>query len=616
MTTGYHRSGRATYTRSQISDQHLQILEKGSGIGPAEIEESGACTIPRGRDLPPEFSNRQRRRAPGILFTVHRPNRTTSYIFRPDEVDPKNPGHKYEQPCKSRGAPGNTLDVPPSLHYLIADTDVPLIFVEGTKKMLSITTAARREGVTVLVVAISGVWNWLSDGKPIEDMFDIPVEGRSVTVMFDSDMLRKPEVQEAAHALAGHLKGRGARVSITYFRDASDGSKVGADDFFVAGGTFDELRKLTRPYKPEDFVKVRLGRDVRLRVALEDLARKFWSEEWQGMGGHSARDVFAVGIEEAASSATVVEDGLRIGLATRTWARRAKVSSRTLQKAFDRLEEAGLGYRDNDGRKPDKTGAFVLRANVNQYGTEQRTEGKETSTLEGLYARGLHLRAPRLRWSSPGRKPKRGTVKGTRKVRSEVPPAARPTIKRLGKIRGAVVDALDEAGGSATVEELCRILHRKRPRDFRRRTLPMLEETGIISIEGDVVSLTEDWLAALEEQRKLGRETEADGRERARHRRESHDYRVGLEAIRRSRKKRRAEMLKSAGSIDELERVPDHAPPELVAMLREYIRRNPHRRDEAPGWFAVALWADLDIPKPPVRDVELALYELREGRAA
>jgi hypothetical protein len=611
-----HRAVASALGVHKLSEKHRRELEEGSGIGAAEMAASCARTISRGRDLPREFSARQRRRVPGVLFTVHRPNGQTSHIFRPSNVDPQKPGHKYEMPCKSRGAPGNTLDVPPSLRHLIADTDVPLIFVEGTKKMLSVTTAARREGVTVLVVAISGVWNWMADGEPIPDMFDIPVEGRSVTIMFDSDMLRKPEVQEAAHALAGHLKGRGARVSVTYFRDAADGSKVGADDFFVSGGTFDELRKLTRPYRSGDFVKVRLGRDVRLRMGLEDLRRKFWSEEYRGMGGHSMRDVFAVAIEEAASSATVVEDGLLIKLASRPWQRRAKVSRRTFFKALDRIEESGLGYRDNDHRKADETGAFVLRANVNQYGAERRTEGEETSTLEGLYARGLHLRAPRLRWSSPGRKPKRGTVKGTRKVRTGVPPAARPTTKRLGKIRGAVVDALDEAGGSATVEELCRILRRTRARDFRRRTLPMLEETRIISIEGDVVSLTEDWLAALEEQRKLGRETEADERERARHRKESHDHRAGLEAIRRSRKKREAEMLKDADSMEDLERVPDHAPPELVTMLKEYIRRNPHRRDEAPGWFAVALWADLEIPKPPVRDVELALYELREGRAA
>src|SRR3712207_8365572 len=50
-----------------------------------------------------------------------------------------------------------------------------------SKKPLSIITAARAAGEEVLVIAISGVWNWLSDGKPISDMFDIPVEDRKST---------------------------------------------------------------------------------------------------------------------------------------------------------------------------------------------------------------------------------------------------------------------------------------------------------------------------------------------------------------------------------------------------------------------------------------------------
>ena len=610
MTAYQNRSTR------DLSPEHSRTLEEGSAIGGPEIAASGARTIRRASELSREFSSRQRRRAPGILFVTHRPNGESSYIFRPDAVDPEKPGHKYELPCKSRGAPGNTLDIPPSLHDLIEDISVPVIFVEGTKKMLSVATAARREGVTVLVIAISGCWNWMAEGKPITDMFDIPVDGRSVTVTFDSDMLHKIEVQEAARALAEHLQDRGARVFITYFRDAPDGSKVGADDFFVAGGTFAALRKLTRPYDPEDFAKVRLRRNEGLRAMLEDLAARFWAHDYKGMGGHSMRDVFAVAIEEAAASATVHGQGLRLQLATRTWARRAKVSSRTLQKALDRLEDAGLGYRDNEGRKPDKPGAFVLRANVNQYGTEQGTEQNATQGLQSLYARGLHLRAPRLRWSSPGSERKRGTVKGTRRVRESVR-QERPAIKRLGKIRGAALDTLDEAGGSMPLVKLCEALHRSRPRDFRRRTLALLEEAGIIAIGGDVVSLTDDWLERLEEQRKLGREREADKRERARHRKESNDYRAGLEAIRRSHRRRAKEMHKDAGSVEELKRVRD-PDPELMDVLRDVLRRYPDHRDDYPNWFRLTLWADrYTTGKPDLAAVEVALDELRrEGVAA
>jgi hypothetical protein len=136
----------------------------------------------------------------------------------------------------------------------------------------------------------------------------------------------------------------------------------------------------------------------------------------------------------------------------------------------------------------------------------------------------LHLRAPRLMWSSPKVKGRRGLVKGTRMVRQGVRSEPRPAVKRLGKARGAILDALDAGGGVLTLEEIAAALHRKRARDLRRRNLPMLEEAGIISVEGDVVSLAEDWLDRLEDARELGGEIEAEEHARRRYRDKSRAY--------------------------------------------------------------------------------------------
>ena len=78
--------------------------------------------------------------------------------------------------------------------------------------MLSIVSAARRAGIEVLVVAISGVWNWLSDGKPIPDMLDIPVDGGELYICFDSHVFSNPDVGDAACRLGEHLMGRGGAV--------------------------------------------------------------------------------------------------------------------------------------------------------------------------------------------------------------------------------------------------------------------------------------------------------------------------------------------------------------------------------------------------------------------
>ena len=136
----------------------------------------------------------------------------------------------------------------------------------------------------------------------------------------------------------------------------------------------------------------------------------------------------------------------------------------------------------------------------------------------------LHLRAPRLMWSSPKVKGRRGLVKGTRMVRQGVRSEPRPAVKRLGKTRGAILDALDAGGGILTLQEIADALHRKRARDLRRRSLPMLEEAGIITVQEDVVTLAEDWLDRLEDTRELGGEIEAEKHARRRYRDKSCAY--------------------------------------------------------------------------------------------
>ena len=509
-----------------LFDSHRHTLEVGSAISHEVYEESGVCTVTHGDQLPRGFSKRQRDRRGGILFMGHRPNGETFYIFRPDDPDPDNPGLRYEAPCKKLGGPGNVLYVHPGQRELIDDNSVPVIFVEGIKKALSIITAARAAGEEVLVVAISGVWNWLSDGKPISDMFDIPVEGRMVYICFDSDVFRNPDVSDAARRFASHLIGRGALVYLSYLPCQADGSKTGADDFLAGGHSYRELMALMRLYNVQDLQAERLNRGEQLRLMLEDLRRAFWAAEFKGMGGHSARDVYKVLIDAALDRGKLHADGLRVKISRAELARMAKVSTRTLQKAVERLEEMGLIYRDNENRKQRERGAFVLRAKVNRYReratTPETTKGVDTGTTLGS----LHLRAPRLMWSSPSFKGLRGTVSGTRRVRQGPPPEPRPAIKRLGKIRGAVLDVLEAAGGTSTVDEIYDALQpgkapeKRRPRDLiRRKTtekgrdglLVMLEESGVLFIDGDVVTLADNWLEALDEQRRLSKEIDNTG---------------------------------------------------------------------------------------------------------
>jgi hypothetical protein len=522
----------ASNTTTALSERHRRTLYDESGISPEVVAERGVQSITDGRELPKGFSKRQRERGSGIRFQLHRPNGETSWCFRPDTPDPESTGRKYEMPCKAYGGPGNVLDVHPSTHHLISKRQVPVIFCEGIKKGDSVITAARAAGVEVLVVAIVGVWNWLSGGRPIADMLDIPLEGRQAHICFDSDVFKNADVADAARRLAGYLTDRGAAaVELAYFPDQANGAKVGADDFLAIGHTYAELAATFKPFDAADLAAERLKRGDRLRAMLADLQRTFWAAEWKGMGGHSSRDVYKILVDLAPDRGKLHSDGLRVKIARRELARMAKVSSRTLQKAIERLEEMGLLYRDTERPKAESAGAFVLRANVKQYGNGRRDTGNNTTRLDTSHSGVLHLRASRMRWSSPARKGRRGVVKGTRRVRLSLATNSRPAIKRLGKIRGAVLDALDNAGGVSTVTEICEVLHRSRPRDLRRRTLPMLEEAGILVVENDLVTLADNWLERLQEARELGGEILAESLERERHRREGEAFRRRLQIV-------------------------------------------------------------------------------------
>ena len=545
--TSYPNSGRRT-----LSDSHRRMLYDESGISPEVAEERGYYTARTRSEVPEAFKNYQRKT--GLVLPMYSPDgKTVGYQLRPDK--PRKNGPKYETP----GGISPVVDVHPRMLEGVRHGDSPLLITEGAKT----GDAATSRGIPTVVLA--GVWMWcVPKVKPyqLKPCFDhIKLEGREVYVAFDSDCMSKAEVQEALAALVVALKDRGASVKVIYLPDAADGSKQGVDDYLAAGGTLREMFVLAREFDPADVGRIRLSRDEKLRAGVEDLERRWWAEEWRGRGGHTDRDIALKLIEAAARCGKIHPEGLRVRVSWGQLQVGAKVARRTLSKSIARLEERGFMYRDNEDRKPDKTGAFVLVAKVDQEGSRAAPEGNATQGLQTCDRGGLPSQTPRLRWSRPKYTPRRGLVSGTRRVRNSKPLPPRDRIERLGKIRGAVVDALEVAGGSLTLAELCEALHRARPYDLvRRKTSPkgydgpliVLEDAGILTVEGDTVALAGDWAERLDAARRLGGELEADERaerdrkrkSRAYHRRledpKSEPSPEGLRAIERSHEQRRA----------------------------------------------------------------------------
>jgi hypothetical protein len=144
---------------------------------------------------------------------------------------------KYDSPS---GCPAR-LYIPPVAVPRLAETGVPLILTEGEKKAL----ALNQHGF--LAVAVAGVWNLLKKVEGVEKgkAFDdyefrwpegIPVAGRELVLVFDSDTRSKDNLPLALKYIREHLSALGATVRIANLPDGPNGDKVGADDYLVAHG--------------------------------------------------------------------------------------------------------------------------------------------------------------------------------------------------------------------------------------------------------------------------------------------------------------------------------------------------------------------------------------------
>jgi hypothetical protein len=281
-------------------------------------------------------------------------------------------------------------------------------------------------------------------------------------------------------------------------------------------------------------------------AAVGEIEADIMRRDWPGVGGKSDRDVMIALTRLARIHGTMIPAGVRLSVDVRTLALMASVSKRSLLDnnrggekragAISRLKARGVIRSDNATRFGKDAGAFVLltpRATVHHSSTHRasiepdvacgaqlrapRAEMDHSSTHRGSIeprgACGPSLRAPltasRLRWSRP-------IFAGLTRV---------GTISRLGKTKGAVVDFLEASPSSSlTIAELAEKLGLARERDLRRRHLDPLVEAGVVECEGDAVSLTANWLDALNERRDQDGEIADHRRDMARYQRERDAY--------------------------------------------------------------------------------------------
>jgi len=143
---------------------------------------------------------------PGLLIPIYSPTGAiVNYQFRPDQprIDKNGKSVKYETPSGTR----MVLDVHPFARKRLSDPTVPLFITEGIKKGDALVSRS------LCAVALLGVWNWRGrndDGglTALAEWDYIALNDREVYIVFDSDVMLKPEVHKAMVRLKAFLESR------------------------------------------------------------------------------------------------------------------------------------------------------------------------------------------------------------------------------------------------------------------------------------------------------------------------------------------------------------------------------------------------------------------------
>lgn len=163
---------------------------------------------------------------------------------------------KYESPLGG----SSRAYIPIRTRAALLDATIPLLITEGEKKAL----CADQNGLPT--IGLAGVWcfqigrtedirgNKIGLRELIPDLEAVQWPGRIVTIVFDSDIIAKPEVQWACWHLSELLRDQGATVRVATLPSEPNGEKNGLDDY-VMRHNVDSLKKIieaaTPPERPE-----------------------------------------------------------------------------------------------------------------------------------------------------------------------------------------------------------------------------------------------------------------------------------------------------------------------------------------------------------------------------
>lgn len=191
---------------------------------------------------------------------------------QPDDLPPKEKAKYLSPPGRA-----NKLYFPPQIDPADLDnTKLPIVIVEGEKKCLAMRRFSLESGETFLPIGIPGVWSFRgvvgkgNDAKGarrdvkgvIPDFNRIQWAGRSVGIIFDSNVHTNESVSAARACLSRELKRRKAKV---YCINLQTGVGLNGVDDFLASDSHgpNYVLGLLRSERSRCLLRSRLSKDER-----------------------------------------------------------------------------------------------------------------------------------------------------------------------------------------------------------------------------------------------------------------------------------------------------------------------------------------------------------------
>jgi uncharacterized protein DUF3854 len=244
--------------------RHTEYLAA-RGVSRATAKAAGYATASKPSEVPPAFSDGQRRNTPALVAPHLSPSGAVGYQKRDDYPRKDRTGKPVKWATPKGARP--VLSVHPWVADEAKTGTGPLWLPEGITR----GHALAERGIAA--VSYPGAFSWQKNGEPLECFDHLNLDGRVVYDVPDADYRTNLHVQQALAKRVAFLESRGARVLVVDVPEIDGDAHTGLDDYLAAGGDPDALAAKAAPFVPVDVGRERVGRDEGLRRALEAVRR-------------------------------------------------------------------------------------------------------------------------------------------------------------------------------------------------------------------------------------------------------------------------------------------------------------------------------------------------------